>query len=49
MMSKRWCGVQSKLRVAVAIACGGVAFMAQAAGWTVGQVAPLSGADASQG
>ena len=48
-MSKRWCGVQSKLRVAVALACGGAAFMAQAAGWTVGQVAPLSGADATQG
>nr|WP_261794573.1 ABC transporter substrate-binding protein [Comamonas testosteroni] len=49
MKSKRWSGVQSKVRVAVALAFGGVAFMAQAAGWTVGQVAPLSGADASQG
>ena len=49
MMSKRWGGVPSTLRVAVAMVCGGVAFMAQAAGWTVGQVAPLSGAEASQG
>ena len=49
MKSKRWSGVQSKVRVAVALAFGGVAFMTQAAGWTVGQVAPLSGADASQG
>ena len=49
MMSKRWGGVPGTLRVAVAMVCGGVAFMAQAAGWTVGQVAPLSGAEASQG
>lgn len=49
MMSKRWGSVPSTLRVAAAMVCGGVAFMAQAAGWTVGQVAPLSGADATQG
>ena len=49
MMSKRWGSVPSRLRVAAAMVCGGVAFMAQAAGWTVGQVAPLSGADATQG
>ncbi|MDL5039480.1 ABC transporter substrate-binding protein [Comamonas sp. Y6] len=48
-MSKRWGSVPSTLRVAAAMVCGGVAFMAQAAGWTVGQVAPLSGADATQG
>jgi ABC-type branched-subunit amino acid transport system substrate-binding protein len=49
MMNKRWGIVPSTLRVAAAMVCGGVAFMAQAAGWTVGQVAPLSGADATQG
>lgn len=49
MTSKRWGNVQNKLRVAVAMVCGSAAFMAHAAGWTVGQVAPMSGADATQG
>jgi ABC-type branched-subunit amino acid transport system substrate-binding protein len=45
MKSKRWSGV----RIAMAMLWGGAACMAQAAGWTVGQVAPMSGAEASQG
>lgn len=36
-------------RVGVALALSSVAVLAQAAGWTVGQVAPMSGAEAAQG
>ena len=48
MMCKRWDSLSNTLRLAAAVACSGVALMAHA-GWTVGQVAPLSGAEATQG
>lgn len=45
MKNKHWKGV----RVAMALLWGSAAMLAQASGWTVGQVAPMSGADATQG
>ncbi|WP_417282362.1 ABC transporter substrate-binding protein [Comamonas sp.] len=45
MKNKCWNGV----RVGMALLWGSAAMLAQASGWTVGQVAPMSGADATQG
>ena len=41
--------IRSAVGFGVAVLCAGMAFSAQAAGWTIGQVAPLSGTGAAQG